>query len=476
MNLVDEISSKNILVVGDAMLDTYYDGSVNRISPEAPVPVFKKKCEYSVPGGASNVAANLVAAGQRTSLSAIIGEDENGSKLRELLEQQGIDTSLMIAGSRDTTVKTRFMAENNQQVLRLDVEDTESISNSEADCLLKSIGEKIEKFDLIVISDYNKGLLTGYFTKSLIRLAKHKHIQVLVDVKDKKYEKYGGAYLLKPNKKELNDLTGMPVDTDEHIYAAAEYLRLAVPCEYVLTTCGARGMLLKGADIALAVDSVGQEVFDVTGAGDTTIAYLAACLANGMNLVDSLKISNFAAGLQVAKAGTSSVYLHEVSDSLTEGKENVVHKLVNRAEAKQIRSTYKNKKIVFTNGCFDILHAGHVRYLSEAAKLGDILVLGLNSDDSTRRLKGPGRPVNTEADRAEVLCSLSSVDYVIIFDEDTPYELIRDIQPDVLVKGADYKGKEVVGSDIVKARGGKVELLTFVPGHSTTSIIEKIRK
>lgn len=476
MNLIDNIKSKNILVIGDAMLDTYYEGVVNRISPEAPVPVFKKKTENYVPGGASNVAANLVAAGQNTSFASMIGNDDNGKKLRDLLDLQGINTALIMTGSHDTTVKTRFMAGNNQQVLRLDIEDTSLIANSEADELTQKIRERINEIDLIVFSDYNKGLLTEYFMQSIIKIANSKNIRVLIDVKDPNYTKYAGAYVLKPNKKELHDLTGMPVDSDEQIYDAAEYLRKTASCEFVLTTCGARGMLLKGEDIRFAIDSVGQEVFDVTGAGDTTIAYLAACLANGMNIIEAVKISNFAAGIQVAKVGTSSVYLHEVSDGLIEGKQNVKHKLLNREEAKHIRYTYKNRQIVFTNGCFDILHCGHVRYLSRAAELGDILIVGLNSDESTQRLKGANRPVNCENDRAEILCNLCAVDYVIIFDEDTPYELIKDIQPNILVKGADYEGKEVIGRDIVESSGGKVELIEFVLGHSTTETIEKIKK
>mgnify|MGYP001078770764 CR=1 FL=1 len=475
MNLISKISKKNILVIGDAMLDTYYEGLINRISPEAPVPVFRKISERSVLGGAANVAANLIAAGQNTSFAAIIGDDENGRKLKEHLKNQNIDTSLMLTGRRDTTVKTRFMAGNNQQVLRLDIEDTSPVIDKEADKLIETILSKIDRIDLIVLSDYNKGLLTDYFTQKIIKLANQRQIHTLIDVKDVNYKKYDGAYLLKPNKKELHDLTGMSVGCDDEIFKASEFLRTITSCDFVLTTCGARGMLLKGENLEFAIDSVGQEVFDVTGAGDTTIAYLATCLVNGINIMDSVRISNYAAGLQVAKVGTSSVYLHEVSDFLMEGRKNVAHKVIDRQEAKDIREKYKDKKIVFTNGCFDILHAGHVRYLSQAAKLGDILVLGLNSDNSTRRLKGPERPINNETDRAEVLSNLSSIDYVVIFDEDTPYELISDIQPDVLVKGADYDGKEVVGTDLVESRGGIVKLIDFVLGYSTTSIIDKIK-
>ena len=474
-NIIEKIQSKSLLVIGDVMLDTYINGEINRISPEAPVPVFKKNDERCVPGGASNVAANLVAAGQRATLASFVGDDSEGMQLKSMLDSLGVDTSLLLTERRSTISKKRFIAGNHQQVLRVDIERTDPYPNEIVDKLIDRIESGIENYDLILFSDYNKGLLTEYFMQSIIKFAFSKGIKTVIDVKDPNFHKYSGAYLLKPNKKELHDLTGIPVQTDEQVFKASEYLREQTKSDYVLTTCGARGMLLKGADVSLTIDAVKREVFDVTGAGDTTIAYLAAGIVNNMNLEDALFLSSYAASIQVGKVGTSLVHLREVSDSLVADTRDSVHKLIEQTEAFRIRDTYHDKKIVFTNGVFDILHAGHVRYLQEARKLGDILVIGLNSDNSTKRIKGPERPINNQSDRAEVLGALKCVDYIVIFDEDTPYELIKSIQPDILVKGGDYKDKEVIGSDIVKARGGEVKLIDFVPGHSTTSIIKKIR-
>lgn len=475
MSLLNHICTKNILVIGDVMLDTYYNGDVRRISPEAPVPVFRKKSERSVLGGAANVAANLVAANQNVSMMTIIGKDENGEKLRKAFIEQGINVDLVMTLERNTTVKTRFMATNNQQVLRLDVEDTEDLSHQECNALLSSFKRKLDDFDLILLSDYLKGFLTYEFTQGVLQLAKEKGIPAIIDVKDPKVDKYRDAYLLKPNLKELCELTGEMAVNDEEIIKASEKLRCACNCKYILTTCGARGMVLVGDGEPYFIESVGQEVFDVTGAGDTTIAYLAACMANGVSMRESVDIANYAAGIQVSKVGTSSVYWHEIRERLADQAEGTMHKFLSGQAVDRFRENNKDKKIVFTNGCFDILHIGHVRYLQEAAKLGDILVMGLNSDASVRRLKGPERPVNNEMDRAELLCALGFVDYVVIFEEDTPLELIKKIQPDVLVKGGDYSNEYVVGTNEVEARGGKLILIPFVEGKSTTNIIEKIK-
>jgi D-beta-D-heptose 7-phosphate kinase/D-beta-D-heptose 1-phosphate adenosyltransferase len=475
MNLINKIKKKNILVIGDVMLDIYYIGDVNRISPEAPVPVFRKRKEKSVLGGAANVAANLIAANQRVSIMTLIGDDANGKILEQNFLEQGIDINLIVKSTRNTTSKTRFVATNNQQVMRLDVEDTDVITSEECNMMLTMLKEKISEYDLIVFSDYLKGLMTYEFTQGVIQIANDNQVKVLIDVKDSNYEKYTGAFLLKPNLSELRSLTNMPVGTNDEIILASRQLKKLCNCEYVLTTCGARGMILVGETLNFSIDSVGKEVFDVTGAGDTTIAYIAACIANIMEIKEAVEISNYAAGLQVAKMGTSSVCLQEVSDSFTNGKQGIIHKLISQDAVLYFRETHKDKKIVFTNGCFDILHVGHIRYLQKARLLGDILVIGLNSDISVKRLKGELRPINTEKDRAELLCALEYVDYVVIFNEDTPRKLIKKIQPDILVKGGDYKPDDVVGKDIVEARGGRLELLQFIEGKSTTNIIERIK-
>lgn len=470
------LSSKNILVIGDVMIDTYYTGDVKRISPEAPVPVFRKKTERSVLGGAANVAANLVAAEQHVSVMAMVGNDENAKKLKNIFYENGINTDLIISLNRKTTEKTRFLASNNQQVLRLDVEDTEPLSSEDCKEMLLELKKKVNDFDLILLSDYLKGLLTYEFTQGIIKIAKENNIPVIVDVKDPHYEKYCGAYLLKPNQKEIGELTGLPVNTDEEIITASQVLREKCACNYVLTTCGARGMVLVGDEEPYFVKSVGREVFDVSGAGDTTIAYLATCMVNGFSMRDAVNTANYAAGIQVSKVGTSSVYWNEIQDYLATEKDQTHHKILTIDMLDDFRKVHKDEKIVFTNGCFDILHVGHVRYMQEAAKLGDIFVVGLNSDASVKRLKGSERPVNNENDRAEILSSLGFVDYVIIFEDDTPYELIKKIQPDVLVKGGDYNPNNVVGRDIVEARGGKLVLIPFVEGKSTTNIINKIKE
>ena len=468
--------SRHILVVGDVMLDNYYVGDVRRISPEAPVPVFRKRSERSVLGGAANVAANLVAANQQTSMMSIIGRDANGQTMMQLFENLGINARLMSNLQRSTTIKTRFLADNNQQLLRLDVEDTDPITKVESNRILKKLQKVIDDFDLILMSDYLKGLLTQEFTQGVIKMARKHDIPVVIDVKDPKYGKYYGATLLKPNLNELRSLTGKNVQTDEEIVEAAEELRKRSNCQYVLATLGAKGMVLVGDGEPYFVKSLAREVYDVSGAGDTTIAYLATCMANEMPIRESVDIANYAAGIQVGKVGTSSVSWQEVRDLISNEDYGIAHKILSAEELNSFRKDNAQKKIVFTNGCFDILHVGHKRYLQQAATLGDILVVGVNSDASVRRLKGPTRPVNNEQDRAEMLSALGFIDYVVIFDEDTPYELIKKIQPDVLVKGGDYKPEEVVGKDIVEARGGQLELISFVEGKSTTNIIKKINQ
>ncbi|WP_138310456.1 MULTISPECIES: D-glycero-beta-D-manno-heptose 1-phosphate adenylyltransferase [unclassified Clostridium] len=468
------IDSKRILVIGDVMMDVYYEGEVNRISPEAPVPIFMKKSERNVLGGAANVAANLIAANQQVSMMTIIGDDSVGAEIIRKLKDASIDTRFVIRTKRHTTTKVRFIASNNQQVMRLDEEDTFSITSEECEKFLLMLKDEIGQFDLVVFSDYLKGLLTYDFTQGVIKIAKEVGIKVFIDVKDSNVAKYKGAYLLKPNQKELHVLTGLPVETEEEIIIASQELRRNSACQFVLATCGSKGMRLVGDKEVFIVNSVGKEVFDVTGAGDTTISYLCACAANNMDLKRAVEIANYAAGLQVAKVGTSAVYVDEVLEVVRNEKEGVIHKLVDYKKAKDIRKIHEKRQIVFTNGCFDILHVGHIRYLQEASKLGDLLIVGLNSDSSVKRLKGDNRPINTERERAEILCALEYVDYVILFDEDTPYELIKVIQPDVLVKGNDYKPNEVVGRDIVEARGGRLELIKVVKGKSTTNIVDRI--
>lgn len=475
MNSLSNIKSRNILVIGDVMLDTYYIGDVKRISPEAPVPVFRKKAERSVLGGAANVVANLVAAKQNVSIMSVIGDDENGKRLKELFEECGVNTELLISLHRHTTEKTRFLASNNQQVLRLDIEDTDPLDKQSSQKLCDELAKKIESFQLIILSDYMKGLFTYEFMQRVLQMAKNRKIPTVIDVKDSNVEKYKDAYLVKPNLNELHSLTGMPIETNEEVIKASKHLKERCNSEYVLTTCGARGMVLVGDGNPYLIEAVGQEVYDVTGAGDTAIAYLAACMANGIPIQEAVNIANYAAGVQVAKVGTSTVYWKDVQEKMITQDDSLCHKCIDINNIENFRRNHVGQKIVFTNGCFDIMHVGHVRYLQEASKLGDILIVGVNSDDSVKRLKGQERPINSAKDRAELLGALGFVDYIVIFDEDTPLNLIKKIQPDILVKGGDYSKEYVVGTKEVEANGGKLVLLPFVEGRSTTNIIKRIQ-
>lgn len=473
--LTKRIKKKQILVIGDIMLDIFYRGNVDRISPEAAVPVFRKKSERYSLGGAANVAANLSAAGQDVGLMAVCGTDREGDTLLHQIQEKKIGSCFIKRIDIKTTTKTRFIADNNQQLMRLDVEETDEITDKLSQELFEELEQNIVKFDLIILSDYLKGLLTYRLTQNIIVLANKYKIPVLVDVKDIRVEKYKGAYLLKPNRKELHDLTGLNVNSIEEVIYASRKLLDRCDCKYILTTCGAAGMVLVDKEEHYLEDSAAKEVYDVTGAGDTVISYLAVCLANGMNIRESVTIANKAAGIQVSKIGTAIVSLEDLEQKM-ELKKFFPDKRVSINSISDIlKEKCKNKTIVFTNGCFDILHIGHIKYLKQASLLGDVLVVGLNSDASVKRLKGTTRPVNLEEERAELLCALEYVDYVVIYDEDTPYELIKRIQPDILVKGGDYNVEDIVGKDIVENKGGIVKVLPYILGKSTTDIIKKIK-
>ncbi len=489
--------SKKILVVGDAMLDIYYSGEVNRISPEAPVPVFKKLNEQWLLGGASNVAANLVAANQSTSILTMIGDDADGLKIKALFNKIGVDFSLVNIWNRSTITKTRFLAENNQQVLRLDIEDSQPISQKETALLLDLFMNAMDRFDLILLSDYLKGLLTYEFTQGIINIAKVHGKKVLVDVKDPDFKKYKGAWLLKPNIKELSALTKMQVSTDEDLVTAARYLLKEVACEYILTTCGAKGMVLVSEDIVYHLDTISKSVYDVTGAGDTTIAYLAAALANGIDIKDAMKIANYAAGIQVGKVGTSTVYLHEVEEAMAPRgyKKQKVFYLNEREQLSKLIDQWRSKgeTIVTTNGCFDIIHRGHLSLLEKAKSYGDHLIVMINTDKSVKRLKGAARPINSEEDRAMVIAAFKCVDAVALFDplidnkiipesdlidmneearnvaKEAPMGIIKLIAPDIHAKGGDYTADQVPEAIYAK----EFRAVPFAQGYSTTKIINK---
>lgn len=474
--MLSNVSQRKILVIGDVMLDRYFIGNSSRLSQEAPVPILLKKNEKIVLGGAANVAYNLKRAGQSVSIMTVVGNDRLGNIFKRILKENDIDSSLVINDEeRNTTVKTRFIGQNNTQMFRYDEEDTIEINSSIKETMENLLNKCVADYDLVIISDYNKGLLKSKHTASLINICNKFNKKVLIDIKEFNYEKYKNAYLIKPNLDELAGITKMPVDSQENIEKAARVLREKTNCSYVLATRGKDGMTLVGEDIVRNYSCLSREVYDVTGAGDTVISYLAVGIANDIDLDSSIQIANNAAGVKVGRMGTYGVTIEDIIDYINiENYVDVEDKVVTVKKLVEILKNKKNKKIVFTNGCFDIFHIGHARYLKESSNYGDILIVGVNSDASVKRLKGESRPINSEGDRMELLASLNCVSYVVKFDEDTPYELIKKINPDIITKAGDYKEEDVVGKDIVEAKGGKVVICKFLGGKSTTGIIDKI--
>ena len=454
-----------VLVVGDLMIDHYIWGSCDRISPEAPVQVVNVKNETKRLGGCGNVVSNLIALGAEVGVISVVGDDELGSEILKLLKDRGAKAELVIAQKgRKSSQKSRVMV-THQQVLRLDTEST-----SDIDCDDEIVGKFqgiLDGYDIVLLSDYGKGVLSDYLTKQIISITKNSSKMVLVDPKGKDYSKYRGATLLTPNKKEASEALGFVIDSDEKLELALKTMKMNYELEYSLITLSEDGIGLLAQNM-VKFPALAKEVFDVTGAGDSVLATLGYCLASKMSIEDAIDNANLAAAVVVGKVGSADASWGEI-ESLKSKKIGFERKLVKLDELLKVDRS--GKSLVFTNGCFDILHFGHISYLQKAKLLGDILVVGLNSDSSVRSLKGDSRPVNTEFDRAAMLCAMEFVDFVVIFDDDTPYEMIKAIGPDVLVKGADYEGKVVVGSEFAK----RVELIEFVEGKSTTNIIEKIR-
>ena len=454
-----------VLVVGDLMIDHYIWGSCDRISPEAPVQVVNVKNETKRLGGCGNVVSNLIALGAEVGVISVVGDDELGGEILKLLKDRGAKAELVIAQKgRKSSQKSRVMV-THQQVLRLDTEST-----SDIDCDDEIVGKFqgiLDGYDIVLLSDYGKGVLSDYLTKQIISITKNSSKMVLVDPKGKDYSKYRGATLLTPNKKEASEALGFVIDSDEKLELALKTMKMNYELEYSLITLSEDGIGLLAQNM-VKFPALAKEVFDVTGAGDSVLATLGYCLASKMSIEDAIDNANLAAAVVVGKVGSADASWGEI-ESLKSKKIGFERKLVKLDELLKVDRS--GKSLVFTNGCFDILHFGHISYLQKAKLLGDILVVGLNSDSSVRSLKGDSRPVNTEFDRAAMLCAMEFVDFVVIFDDDTPYEMIKAIGPDVLVKGADYEGKVVVGSEFAK----RVELIEFVEGKSTTNIIEKIR-
>jgi len=466
--------SPKLLVIGDLMIDHYLWGSCERISPEAPVQVVNVKNESSVLGGAGNVINNLNALGAQVDVISVIGGCEISDELKALLSNIKVDAQYLITQKdRITSKKSRIIA-SQQQVVRYDRESTDEISDESQKEILNTFNRIIIDYDAVLLSDYGKGVLTKELTVSLINIANENNKKVLVDPKGLDYSKYKGAFLLTPNKKEASVATQISIGDDESLTQAITQLKTEYDLDVSLITLSEQGVAIYD-DKLRTHPTVAREVFDVTGAGDTVLASLGFALACGYKIDDAVKFSNLAAGVVVGKIGSATATLNEIIEyesSLNKSSSDAHIKTLDEITALSTELKIRGKKIVFTNGCFDILHAGHVRYLETAKSYGDVLILGLNSDRSVSALKGENRPINLELDRAYILAALEAVDYVVVFDEDTPYELMKAVQPHILVKGGDYEGKEVVGQDIAD----ELKLVQFVDGKSTTKTIEKIQK
>jgi len=463
-----------ILVIGDLMIDHYLWGSCDRISPEAPVQVVNVERESSVLGGAGNVINNLHALGAKVDVISIVGGCEISDELKILLNNIKVDTQYLITQKdRITSKKSRIIA-SQQQVVRYDRESTDEISSESQKEILDTFKSIITNYDSVLLSDYGKGVLTFELTQLLISVANESNKKVLVDPKGLDYSKYKGAYLLTPNKKEASEATQIDIKDEASLTQAITQLKTQCNLAISLITLSEQGVAIYD-DKLRTHPTVAREVFDVTGAGDTVLASLGFALACDYDIDDAVKFSNLAAGVVVGKIGSATATLNEIIEyesSLNKSTSDEHIKTLDEITLLSKELKARDKKITFTNGCFDILHAGHVRYLETAKSYGDVLILGLNSDRSVTALKGEGRPINIQMDRAYILAALEAVDYVVVFDEDTPYDLIKAVKPHVLVKGGDYEGKEVVGQDIAD----ELKLVQFVDGKSTTRTIEKIQQ
>jgi len=464
----------NILVIGDLMIDHYLWGSCERISPEAPVQVVNVKKESSTLGGAGNVVNNLVALGTNVDVISVIGCDNVADELKALLENINVQTSnLVVETKRKTSKKSRLIA-SQQQVLRYDMESIGDIDENSHKSIIEALENSIKKYSSIILSDYGKGVLTTKLTQDIIKIANKNGVKVLVDPKGKDYSKYKGAYTLTPNKQEAIEATNIDIKDENSLINALKTLKKQCNLEVSLITLSEQGIAIFEDTLSIR-PTTAREVYDVTGAGDTVIASIAFALGNDLSIKEAVYFANLSAGVVVGKLGSATATLDEIYEyEYSLHKSNSTSHIKTFEEIGKIALKLHNqgKKIAFTNGCFDILHIGHVKYLEEAKSYADVLILGLNADSSVRKLKGQTRPINTQDDRAYILASLESVDYVVIFEEETPYNLIKLIRPHILIKGGDYEGKEVVGQDIAN----ELKLVKFVDGKSTTNTIKRIQE
>ncbi|MCW2387641.1 D-beta-D-heptose 7-phosphate kinase/D-beta-D-heptose 1-phosphate adenosyltransferase [Sphingobium sp. B11D3B] len=462
--------------MGDVVLDGYASGTVERISPEAPVPILHHMSNQEVPGGAANVAMNIAALGGSVGLVGVVGTDEEAKRLETMLTESGIETHFIRSAERPTTSKLRILV-SNHQMLRIDREEVSDINPDDEDRVIVAATELLAAADAIILSDYRKGCLTDKVLQELIDAAVAAGVPVFIDPKRKDFRKYRGATYLTPNRSELAAATGMACDGDDSCRLAAEQA-IEQTGATILLTRSERGMVLfppRGQEIWLPTEA--KEVFDVSGAGDSVIATFAYALANGTPVAQALRIANCAAGIVIGKAGTATTTQAEIIAVMEREHADVApaNRIADLTSALRLRAEWKAEKLLvgFTNGCFDLLHPGHIALLREAAQECDRLIVGLNSDASVRRLKGASRPVQDENARADVMASIRHVDLVVLFEDDTPQKLIEALRPDFLIKGSDYEIDEIVGADFVMTHGGKVKRVNLKPGHSTTNLVAK---
>jgi len=477
LNLLEGgFSQLKVLVVGDIMLDRYIHGEVERISPEAPVPVLRHAQRYERAGGAANVAMNLAGLGCQAFLSGFWGSDTEQGELQTILERVGVDTVGVVSSSLPTISKTRIVGRN-QQLLRLDIESRDTPPAVEMDRLIERATSLVDKVHAVVLSDYAKGALSRELCESVIRVARERGVPVLADPKTPDLSKYSGATSVCPNLGELSLATGIPWHQTDALLNAGQQQVAQHDLQFLTVTMSEKGIGVLWPERRYHSPARAREVFDVSGAGDTVIATIAASLAGGLKIETAIDLANLAAGIVVGKMGTVPIAQHELiaaltpSTNLTAGDKILDRDRVSRRVAEWRAS---GETIVFTNGCFDLLHVGHITLLEDCRRFGTKLVLGLNADASVCRLKGPTRPIVGERERARVMAALASVDAVVLFEEDTPLELIRALQPNVLVKGGDYTIETVVGHEEVLAFGGRVEIVPTVEGFSTTNIVRKL--
>ncbi len=471
-DILPRFSTVRALIVGDCMLDRYIEGNVTRISPEAPAPIVSVVGEHVCLGGAANVAAGTAALGCRTDLAGVIGADSAGEAVRELAAQLGVNTEqLMAAAAASTICKTRILADRKQQLLRLDRDGDAAARTRAAKSLSETLSRGESDHNVIVLADYEKGTLFPELIRLVIERCATARIPVIVDPKKEDFSVYAGATVITPNLAELERASRRKLFNHEEIVAAARALRLRYTFGAVVCTCGADGMVLVSEDRATRIPAHVREVADVAGAGDTVVATLAACLGGGASIDDACRVASLAAGLAVAQPSVYVVRLDELERANRRHSCKIVSPAKASALAQGVRD--KGRKIVFTNGCFDVLHAGHLAYLEEAKLLGDELIVGLNSDESIARLKGHSRPRMALEHRAALLAGLTCVDWVLPFTEDTPEALLQILRPDVLVKGGDYSPDEIRGAEFVRSYGGEVCVTKFIEGLSTTKILER---